>query len=132
MTPTPNPSTDPGMPVTLLPDSTPLADASFNWYQQQAKTFDLSAKDPRDSKHVHILGLAGEAGEVCEKWKKHLRDGRELNVADLKKELGDVLWYVALVAHDNGVDLADVAVTNINKLADRYQRGVLLGSGDNR
>lgn len=87
---------------------------------------------PDDSGLVYTaLGLTGEAGEYAEKIKKYLRDG----VLDKKlaaKELGDVLWYITRAAHHLGFSLEDVAYMNINKLADRKDRGVLQGNGDNR
>ena len=83
-----------------------------------------------------ILGLAGEAGELCNKYKKIIRDkGGEVDVNDLDelaKELGDVLWYVAQIATELGTDLETVARVNIMKLGDRKDRGVLGGSGDER
>lgn len=102
------------------------------------------------------LKLAGEAGEVAEKVGKAIRDDGFLFTSDpnieydsnnpwadakyltverrdgLIKELGDVLWYVAAMADEIGVSLADVAGANIAKLRDRQERGVLQGSGDNR
>lgn len=82
------------------------------------------------------LGLCGEAGEVAEKVKKAIRDdgGRisEAKRDDLKKELGDVLWYVSALARDLGWNLSDVAQGNIDKLESRAARGRLGGSGDNR
>lgn len=83
-----------------------------------------------------VLGLAGESGEVLEKFKKILRDkGGELtdeDKAEIIKELGDILWYVNAVAHLLGSDLDSVATANIEKLASRKQRDQLHGSGDNR
>lgn len=83
-----------------------------------------------------ILGLAGEAGELCNKYKKILRDkGGETDINDmseLAKELGDVLWYVAQIATELDTDLETVARRNLMKLEDRQNRGVLGGSGDNR
>lgn len=80
------------------------------------------------------LGLAGEAGEVADKVKKIIRDGNttdefKLNIA---AEIGDVLWYCAVLANDLGFDLTQIAESNLNKLSDRQQRGVLKGSGDKR
>lgn len=82
------------------------------------------------------LGLAGESGEVAEKFKKVLRDSRGVVSHEARaliaKELGDVLWYVSELASCVGLDLDDVAKQNIAKLADRKNRGVLQGSGDTR
>ena len=101
----------------------------FNEYQEEASK---TAIYPEQYKIVYpALGLAGEAGEVAEKVKKHIRDG-VLNVEDLKKELGDVLWYLAAIASDLGLSLDDVAESNLQKLRSRQARGVIGGSGDNR
>ena len=82
------------------------------------------------------LGLCGEAGEVAELVKKALRDdggtlGQERR-ALLEKELGDVLWYLAQLATELELDLADVAEANLAKLASRAARNVIGGSGDRR
>jgi NTP pyrophosphatase (non-canonical NTP hydrolase) len=82
------------------------------------------------------LGLAGETGEVAEKVKKVLRDnGGHFDaaaVAAIQKELGDVLWYVARLASELGLDLEQIAAGNLSKLADRKARDKLHGSGDER
>ena len=82
------------------------------------------------------LGLAGEAGEVAEKVKKMLRDDAGVMTGErleaLAGELGDVLWYVAQVATEAGLDLDAIAQANLDKLLSRQQRGVLSGSGDQR
>lgn len=82
------------------------------------------------------LGLAGEAGEICNKVKKVFRDDKgilsEEKRREIAAELGDVLWYIAAVASDLNVDLDDVAAANLEKLASRRARDVLQGSGDNR
>jgi NTP pyrophosphatase (non-canonical NTP hydrolase) len=82
------------------------------------------------------LGLCGEAGEVAEKVKKMVRDDAGVLTPErreaLAKELGDVLWYVAQVATEAGLDLSDVAGANLEKLLSRQERGVLQGSGDER
>jgi NTP pyrophosphatase (non-canonical NTP hydrolase) len=77
------------------------------------------------------LGLGGESGEVLEKTKKLIRDGK-FDKVEVAKELGDVLWYLARYASAIGVSLNDIAETNVTKLASRKQRNVLTGSGDNR
>ncbi|NHN55285.1 nucleoside triphosphate pyrophosphohydrolase family protein [Calidifontibacter sp. DB0510] len=107
----------------------------LNDYQQAA----LRTAAPRD-KHNEVfhllLGLVGETGEIAEKAKKIVRD-RDSDFtawdrADLTKELGDTLWYVAVIADHFGIPLEEVGSVNIAKLADRQQRAVLGGSGDNR
>jgi NTP pyrophosphatase (non-canonical NTP hydrolase) len=82
------------------------------------------------------LGLASEAGEVAGKVKKVLRDregkfdpASTLAIAD---ELGDVLWYVAVLAADLGLSLDDIAARNVEKLRSRQARGRLSGEGDAR
>ena len=81
------------------------------------------------------LGL-GEVGEVQGKIKKIIRDDGgivtdEKRVA-IKKELGDVLWYVAQTATELGLSLSDIALVNLDKLNSRKERGVITGSGDDR
>ena len=104
-------------------------------YQNKAST---TALYPNVGKNLYYpaLGLGGEVGEVLNKVKKVMRDHggtvtdeyREI----LQKELGDVLWYVAALASELGLDLDDVAQANLEKLASRKERGVLSGDGDNR
>jgi NTP pyrophosphatase (non-canonical NTP hydrolase) len=101
----------------------------FNEYQEEAKK---TAIYPAEYRLVYpALGLTGEAGEVAEKVKKMVRDGK-LDAEGLKKELGDVMWYLAALASDLGVTLEEVAAANVAKLRSRAERGVLGGSGDNR
>lgn len=87
---------------------------------------------PEHRKTYPLLGLVGEIGEFCNKYKKVLRDGREFPMDDMISELGDILWYVANVCEDFDINLQEVAEKNIEKLVDRQKRGVLGGSGDNR
>ena len=77
------------------------------------------------------LGLNGEAGEVAEKIKKHIRDDKKFD-EDFAKELGDVMWYLARLIDEFGADMSDVAEANLDKLLDRKDRNKLQGSGDNR
>tara|TARA_B100001057_G_scaffold495133_1_gene593387 strand:+ start:1491 stop:1880 length:390 start_codon:yes stop_codon:yes gene_type:complete len=91
------------------------------------------------------LGLAGEAGETCEKIKKLVRDdGIDFTLDDLSEEiepekaralaleLGDCLWYIANIASDIGYSLEEIADMNLTKLQDRQHRNKLSGSGDFR
>lgn len=82
------------------------------------------------------LGLVNEAGEVAGKIKKVFRDkggqiSDETRLA-LGAELGDVLWYLAQICTELGLSLDEVAESNIAKLTDRLERGVIRGDGDNR
>ena len=82
------------------------------------------------------LGLAGEAGEVADKLKKVIRDNDGVLTDPVRdavaKEIGDVLWYVSVLAAEMDYDLETIAQDNLDKLASRQQRGVITGSGDNR
>ncbi len=83
-----------------------------------------------------VVGLANEAGEVAGQLKKLMRDdGGKLTPERTERilaELGDVLWYTAAVAAELGVSLGWVAARNLEKLADRQERGKLQGDGDKR
>jgi NTP pyrophosphatase (non-canonical NTP hydrolase) len=82
------------------------------------------------------LGLASESGEVAGKIKKVLRDqdGDWTRVPReaIKDELGDVLWYVAVLAADLGLSLDKIAADNVAKLKARQERGTIGGAGDLR
>lgn len=104
-------------------------------YQQAALRTARDKDAPDEFMHL-VLGLVGEAGEVAEKVKKLVRDRNsdleQLHHNDMAAELGDVMWYLAVLANFLGYSLDDVAQRNIDKLADRQRRAVLGGSGDNR
>ena len=78
------------------------------------------------------MGLTGEVGELMNKLKKVVRDDAELDKADLTAEMGDILWYLAVLAADLDISLQVAAEINLEKLKDRQQRGKLQGNGDNR
>ena len=97
-----------------------------------------SAVYPKSAAIIYpTLGLTGEAGEVADKVKKVIRDKNgDFDNEDIRKEiakeLSDVMWYAATLAHDLGYSLTDICQLNIQKLQSRKLRGVLHGSGDNR
>jgi NTP pyrophosphatase (non-canonical NTP hydrolase) len=121
---------------------------TFNEYQKEANFLKISLdkfleKHPDTAPEVkELLALAydglglGEAGEVQGKIKKIIRDnGGYINAEskiEIKKELGDLLWYIASMCDNLGIKLEDVAQGNIEKLQGRRDRGTLHGSGDNR
>jgi len=108
----------------------------MNAYQAAAR--ETAIFPPSQGVVYTTLGLAGEAGEVADKVKKVICDGggdffKDPKIAeDIKRELGDVLWYVAVLSAELGHSLDEVASLNIEKLAARSQKGKLGGSGDYR
>ncbi len=107
---------------------------NFESYQKAARA---TAVYPENMKVVYpALGLAGECGEVCEKIKKVYRDKNGLFDEETKeaiqKELGDVMWYMAALAGDLGIDLHVMAQMNIAKLQKRALKNQIHGEGDTR
>ena len=107
----------------------------FDNYQKEARRTAIYPN--KDNNFVYpTLGLVGESGEVAEKIKKILRDKNgtfdyESKLA-LKKELGDVLWYLSNLCEELNFSLNDVAKENLEKLNLRLSRGKISGSGDDR
>ncbi len=109
----------------------------FDEYQKLAARTALFAKPDAHYKLMYLsMGLAGEAGEVIEKVKKLIRPAEvvvsEEKRNDLKKEMGDVLWYLSQLALQLEVSLDALAKENIEKLKDRAERGVIHSEGDTR
>jgi len=109
---------------------------NFDEYQKKALTTNLAYGDKFHQLMQQVLGLADEAGEVQSLFKKWIRDDGadfdKLKKDEIAKELGDVLWYIAVVSHYLDINLNEVAEKNISKLADRMKRNKIGGSGDNR
>ena len=109
----------------------------MNFEDYQKLTGETAIYPGRGSNYTYpVLGLAGESGEVAEKFKKLIRDKNGVMddefKAAVKKELGDVLWYVSAICSELNLSMNDVAEANIEKLFGRKERGTLQGSGDNR
>lgn len=106
----------------------------MNQFQDAAKDVAIYRNNTDDGIGYTSLGLAGEAGEVANKVKKWKRgDMTQSELEDvLLDELGDVLWYVAMLAHEAGWSLDQIAQRNIEKLSSRKARGKLKGDGDER
>lgn len=116
---------------------------NFDDYQRAALSTAIygKAQDGVDGNLVYpALGLVGEAGEYADKVKKHWRNNQSMTATDMTpeqrvefaKELGDVLWYLAVSAKELGFTFDQIAAMNIQKLADRRSRGVIKSEGDNR
>jgi NTP pyrophosphatase (non-canonical NTP hydrolase) len=108
---------------------------NVNDYQQKALQ---TAIYPNQGSNIvyPALGISGECGEVAEKVKKIIRD-KEGVMTDpdkdaIAKELGDIAWYMAVLAYELDYSLEEIFQMNLDKLASRAQRGVLSGNGDNR
>lgn len=119
----------------------------INEYQRRAMDtrMDSCANDT-----YMLFGLMAEVGEIADKIAKWRRKGiarmdmdlmvfNTSNVRDVKeyktelmKELGDCMWFIAGISEQLGFSLEDVCQTNLAKLKDRQQRGVIVGNGDNR
>ena len=107
---------------------------TLNEYQKLALE---TAIYPKEYKVVYpALGLTGKAGECSDKIKKVIRDNNgeftDEKKQEIAKEIGDVLWYCAALAHDIGYTLEEIANLNVEKLHSRKVRNKLNGSGDNR
>jgi len=110
---------------------------TFEEYQKKAiTTAHIAYDDPLMQNSVWVMGIAGEAGEIVEKWKKAVayREGKfdDDQWSDFKKEFADVIWYIAVLAESLGLSLEEIMEQNIAKLADRKKRDVIKGAGDNR
>ena len=106
---------------------------NFDDYQKKA----MRTKGGHNDLTNAALGLAGESGEALEALirmglaasrfadttKKHVHYKHELNRVAVLKELGDVLWYLALAADQIGVSLEHIAAVNVAKLEARYPDG---------
>ncbi len=107
----------------------------FDNYQIEARKTAIYPN--KDKNFIYpTLGLVGESGEVAEKVKKIMRDKNnsfdyESKIA-IKKELGDVLWYLSNLCDELNFSLNEVAEENLEKLNNRLSRGKISGSGDDR
>lgn len=118
--------------ITLLTGGNVL---SLDDYQTRAKATDTYP--PATRLVALLMGIANEAGETLGKYKKYLRGDESMQDENALKtaliaEIGDTLWYLAMVSDALGVRLSDVAQGNLDKLASRYERGMIGGVGDDR
>lgn len=106
-------------------------DMKFNEFQDLAMSTRLESAN-----HLYaLMGLVGEVGEVYSLIAKGIRDGVEDEEAfndKVKKELGDVLWFIAALCDDMNYTMDECAEAVVKKLKSRKERGVLGGSGDDR
>jgi len=99
-------------------------------YSKLAREFNVVDEERRES-HA-LCGLVEEVGELMGKYKRALRGDGELDMEGLKKELGDIIWFVSDLSVQLGTDLEEIALMNLDKLSDRRARGMIKGKGDDR
>lgn len=81
----------------------------------------FNLKDSKEQKMFHaVIGLSTESNELLDQFKKHVFYNRELDLVNLKEELGDVMWYIAILLRELDVKFEDVLDWNIEKLKKRY------------
>ena len=112
-----------------------LSNITASLYQEKACETAIFPKS--QAMEYLTLGLTGEAGEIANKVKKFIRDGAVKDEYLAKRieigyEIGDVLWYCAVLAEELEMNLGHIMEKNLEKLADRHKRGKISGSGDNR
>lgn len=104
----------------------------MNGYQEKSATSAVYPKTLNGGIFYACIGLSGEVGELLNKVKKIARDNAEPDREGIKLELGDIMWYVAMVAKEAGISLDEVAMSNIEKLEKRMRNGTIHGNGDER
>lgn len=103
-----------------------------NKYQELAMRTNRKEFSQEENLINGCLGLAGEAGEVCDYVKKHIYQGHELDYNIVAEEASDCLWYIALVASTINMTIDDLMELNIKKLKRRYPDGFEIMRSINR
>jgi NTP pyrophosphatase (non-canonical NTP hydrolase) len=111
--------------MAALPDSITIPINLVNEYQQEA----LKTKSdqfhftplPQHCDLLHAaIGISTEGGELLDALKKAIFYGKPLDSINLKEEVGDLMWYIALACHALGTTIDEVCIMNLNKLRARY------------
>lgn len=105
---------------------------SFDEYQGRILRFRNKTLEGPDEIQMLILGLASETGEIAEAIKHTLYHNHDLDFNNLRKELGDLLWYLTTIATHYGWTLEQIALLNIEKLNKRYPNGFTSHDSINR
>jgi len=75
----------------------------------------------RDFRILHgSMGIVTEAGELMDALKKHIYYGKELDLVNIKEEMGDIMWYMAILCDELGTSFDELTTINIDKLKARY------------
>lgn len=105
---------------------------SMSDYQKMALRTATEHIDWIDRLNNAQCGLSGETGEFSDMVKKFKWQGHDFDKEKAIKELGDILWYIALASDALGVDLNTVAKLNVEKLKERYPEGFSSNNSVNR
>ena len=101
-----------------------MASMTLDEYQEVAmSTFNKEIEDGIEMLNAACLGIAGESGEVCDHLKKYMFQGHDLDEDKVARELGDVLYYIAIGAKSIGKGLGEIAQMNKDKLSARFPEG---------
>ena len=95
----------------------------INEYQKLAMTTVNPNLSKRDMLINSVMGLCGESGEAIDIVKKWFAQGHALDKEHLKKELGDIAWYLAEASTALDLTLEEILEANIEKLRKRYPEG---------
>jgi NTP pyrophosphatase (non-canonical NTP hydrolase) len=91
----------------------------FNEYLIQSER--TLVQKGKDLNLLHgAIGISTEAGEILDAFKRHIYYGKELDVVNIKEEIGDIMWYVAILCRELNLNIEDILQTNIDKLKARY------------
>lgn len=109
---------------------------SFNYYQKQSRKTAIYP-DLNNNLNYVIVGLGGETGELLNKWQKIIRDNNgkidnNFLMIQIKKELGDILWYLSNICSELNIDFSEIAKINLDKLRIRMTNNNIRGVGDDR
>ncbi len=89
-------------------------------YQESSKRTNVDlGSDVMNDMHM-ILGMVTEVAEIADVYKKYIAYGRDLDLVNVKEELGDLMFYVVNICNFHRWDLRDICQTNIDKLKARY------------
>ena len=105
----------------------------FTEYQLLCKRTDNGNLNSKELRLLNwCLGIGGESGELLNKMKKKIFHQKSIDVKEIEEEIGDVLWYLAILAYDLNLDFNTVVESNIKKLMIRYPNGFSLERANNR
>ncbi|BCI52224.1 hypothetical protein NIIDNTM18_15020 [Mycolicibacterium litorale] len=98
---------------------------TFDEYQRLATLTDKLPPADEDRLALPLMGLVGEVGALASEWKKRRRDrtGYDAFTEQVYEELGDALWYMALLADRAGLRLGELAQANLDKISDLFGNG---------